>query len=514
MPDTQFFLRNGNDFKTHFDVAREIFDKTNAAVVATLYTTDDDHPLCMKVSSPVDLQGVSHVISNVVPNVKYVVEFSYKCDSSQAIGVLVYDQINAATISYVASQAASVWRNFYKAVTTPAGCSTLKLQLERNNANTSHAFYIDDVYVQGNALLADPDTYSKSHPDRDFLHETEDGITVDRTGKHVSFNLHFPMLSNTDFRRLYDASRADEPCYFDDGNVPISTQSAILRTSTTYNYVGVTTAHGYSGYKTATTATIPVLATDFQSTEFTNQEYTDISLDNAAYATHAITGTGKYGYHRFSLKATQYATAGHVRKFTVTWKGLAEDLSTDNVDGVDMYAWDGYNWVKLDTSRTQDKQTLSFSTSKKEIAQQFVDTVSQVIRLIVKTRGSKQTSGNLTLKTYYVHCVVNDALSREVSFRNKAVLTAAGSVVSVRNLTTDKTLVKGQLTTGYNVSDDREGIDVTSDQSDGDLIEAKYNQRYKVRISALNEETVFPSRVSSPYRAVSMQMDTLTPIEE
>jgi hypothetical protein len=207
------------------------------------------------------------------------------------------------------------------------------------------------------------------------------------------------------------------------------------------------------------------------------------------------------------FSASTYAIAANVRKFTVTYKGLSQDQSNNNVDGIELYGWDGVNWVLLDRSRTPDKQTLTFSTSKPEIAQQFV--VSSLIRLLAKTRATKDTTGNLDLRTHYVDCVVNEDLSTDVPLLNKAVLDSGGAVVSVKNLTQDTTLALG---TDYTISDDRLAVK-TIGQAEGDVIEVKYNQYYHLVLDTLTEQP-FSGDVSLPTRSVQVHLRTLTPIEK
>ena len=512
MPNAQFFLENTRYWKTHFDQSHEIFAKSSTAVSATLYTSDADHALCMKVSAPTNGEGVEKVVSNLAPDSKHILDFAYKCVGSQSIHVNAYDQVNSATI-YSGSVAATTWRNHYQPVTTPAACSTVMIKLYRNNANTGKAFYIDDVRLHGNALLIDPDGYPKRHPDVDFKHNTANGkVTVDRIGRHVNFSMQFPLMSDTAFKKLLDASKSDEALYFDDRNVPVMTAAGTVRTSTTYNYTGVTTGGTHNAYQTATTAT-PVTSGQMQATEFTNGKYGSVDGDDAAYATLAITGTGKYGYHKFAFSATQYASAGQVRKFAVTYKGLADDASSSDVDGVELYIWNGTNWALLDETRTSSKQTLTFTTNKPEIAQQYVDTGNNLIRLLAKTRASKKTDGSLTLKSQYIAVTVNDDLSRTISLMNKGI-PSANAVVSVKNLTSGTALTAGAASDGYDIGDDRRSVVVTSDQSDGDVIEVKYNQFYEVTIASLSEPETFADSLTAPHRVVDLELQTLASAEE
>lgn len=513
MPIPQFFLPNSGDHTNHFDNDSDLYASTAASVGVLRYTTDPDHPSVMRVSSAQIGQGVYKEVT-VAGSVKHLVELAYKCVGSQGIRINVYNQSTGNTTIYRTTVAATVWSNFYKEVTTPANCIKLRLKLLRAK-NSIQPFYIDDVKIHGNALYADPDDYSRSFSDTRTDHQIISGKVVrDRTGKHVSFRLSFPKASVAISRRLIHFAKAVESTHFYDGDVPVVTESATIRTAVTCNYIGVSSPSAtHKAYFMATTAQ-PVTVAFAESSEFAASQYTNIGTDNSDYATSAITNTGKYGYHKFRFRITDYSDKADVQKFTVTYKGLADDLSTNNVDGVNFYAWDGFNWVMLDRSRTPDKQTLTFTTSKQEIAAQFVDVTNGYVRVLAQTRAVKAISGTLILKSYYIDSIINEDLNRAAALLNNAVLSASGAVISVRNLTTKLSLVRGQATHGYTIGDDRKSVVVTADQTDGDIIEVKYNQYFNVIHENLNEPTIRGGNITNPERVIELTLRTVTPIEK
>ena len=159
-------------------------------------------------------------------------------------------------------------------------------------------------------------------------------------------------------------------------------------------------------------------------------------------------------------------------------------------------------------STTPDKETLSFSTTKPEQAQDFVDLTNGWIRILVRTQGHKSSSGALSLKSYYVSVVINENLDTTIPLKNKAILDS-GDVVSVENITDGTTLV---LTTNYTIGDDRQSI-IVSGEDDGDLIRITYNQYYHVRLSNLSERRLNTTTPTTPHRELTATLECITGID-
>ncbi len=512
MPNVEFFLQDPNDHHATFASTHELYTVNSTAVTRSLFV-DADHPSCMKVSSLKVSQGVHKTVS-VLGSVKHVVELAYKVSSGHRLQINIFDQTNNATIyrTFVTSPS---WANFYKEVTTPATCRLLRLKLLRaTNANANKYVYIDDVKIQGNALYADPDNYSPDYQDISTDHQA--GVTkiTDRLGRHVVFSMNFPALSATAFNRLMQAGKGAYPTYFNDGFVPVVTESFVVRATASKTYLNVTQGKVDKAYFTQTNA-VPLIASNMQGASFANADYTNIGIDNDNYATDAITGTGKYGYHTFKFRVTTYHSKDPIKKVAMTYKGLAVDSSGNGVHGLNLYAWNGYSWVMLARSRTPDKQTLTFETSKPEQAKQFVDTTNGYVRMMVQTRATK-ASGALTLKSYYVEAKVNEDLGHSLPLLNKAILTANGSVASVKNLSSNTTLNKGTAgqANSYLVGDDRKKITVDNTQASGSMVEVKYNQYYNVYIDSIRRPTIFGGSISQPKQAVELNVKTIVPIEK
>lgn len=204
-----------------------------------------------------------------------------------------------------------------------------------------------------------------------------------------------------------------------------------------------------------------------------------------------------------------------MRNISITYKGSANDQSESNQDGVVLFAWNanGLCWVKLDESRTADKETLSFSTTRPEVAQLFVDTVDGYVRLLVQTQNTKGAGTALSLQSYFVQVVINKDLNI-IRLNNKAKLDANGDIVWVKNLTDGTTLT---LITHYWVKDDRESISVSisGNQNPGDMIEVKYNQYWLVKSVSLHETRIATSDAlaASPPRSVELSLRGLVALE-
>jgi len=512
MPRPEFYIQNPNDHESHFDESYELYTANSTGASRTLYLNDDDHPSCMRVSCVAKTQGVYKEVS-VGGDERHVIEFAYMCSGGQRLTARIYDQTNSATI-YRTSVANTQWANFYKQITTPATCRLLRLYLLKASTATT-PFFIDDVKIQGNMLYADPDDYNIEFRDMTQDHQIADGSRVtDRVGQNADFNLSFPYVTATAFARLRQGARGGWATYFDDGNVPSITERFVLRATSSKTYAGVTQGAADKAYYSATTAT-PLTATNFQVASFSNTSYANIATSGSStYATYAITGTGEYGYHKFVFNVTTFGSKLHIRSFSAKYQGLGQDASPNGIHGVNLYAWNGVAWVLVGRSRTSDKQTISFDTTKSEQAQQFVDVTNGKVRILAQTRATKDTGGALTLKSHFVGVNVNENRGYAKNLMNKAVLSASGGFVSVRNLTSGSTLVLNQATTGYRVGDDRKSITVTSDEASGSYVEVKYNQYYNVAVQSVKQPNVFRGAISQPKTSVDLTLKTLTPVEK
>ena len=514
----EFWLRCGRDFHKEFDDTNDLPSEFGVtAVIASIYVSDATHPKVLKLRNSSTSKYAYYIVSNVYPNVKYALEFAYRCGITNGICIELRNRNTAATLYRNSIFATNIWKNHYKEITTSSACSVVEIRLGRAKAIATY-YLIDDLKFQGNALLADPDDYSLDFPDKTFDHDTVNAnVTRDRAGIHAQMTMQFPAATISTFSRLLQFAKSNSNEYgtFNDGLLPTITEYATLRTSKTFNYAGVTVGHAHNAYWIQTTFASPTSVGMVQGASFTITTYQRIATDNATYVTTAVTGTGKYGYHKYVWKVTNYASKGHVEKIAFKWKGNCQDNSNKNVDGVYLYSWDGNNWVLLDTSRTGDDQILSFTTSKKEIAQQFVDVVSKYVRLIVRTRGTKQTGAAFSIKANYVECAVNDQLANRINLRLKAKGTVTGAITLAKNVTDNQILTLDAATNGYYLGEDRRSVVLKGAAANsGDKIMAKYQAEYEVVVDRLSRPRVYGGPIASPRNDINLTLKTLKPIEE
>lgn len=511
MANPQFYLREGGGYVRRFDERHELFTTFNTAY-ATIFTTDPRHPKCMLVSSP-NFKGVEDYVSELIAGKKYVAEFAYLCSGSREIKFNIYDQVNGATILTASGLAqTAAWANYYNTFTTPANCSTLRLRFE-SVGGTKH-FYIDDVKVQGNVLYRDPDGYGIDFPAVGHNHLLAGGNVVrDQVARHVGFTMNFPNITASAMTRMVRASRDRDAATFDDGNNITLTEYGTIYTSKVYKFTSLVKPGGsvHAAYKALTTANRPVASDAFESTELSTVEMRTLATDDANAVTVNVGEAGKYGYMKAYFKTSAFATSSQVKNFTVRLEGGANDKAALNADGVELWAWDGDQWVMLDRSWKASNMRLNFSTHNKEFARRFVDTDNQQIRLFCKTRYYKDTTASMILYGRYFHVAVNQNLSREVPLLNKAVASANG-LVEVRNMTSKTNLVYEAGTNGYVLVDNRQGVRVTSDQAVSSLIRVKYRTYYEVAFEQLAEPTVYGGDVSDPRGVGAVRLETVKSI--
>lgn len=507
------FLQNTSEFESRFDYDWEINQwvvEDDATV--TRDTTDTDHPSCMKVVEDTDTKGVYYEVTGVEPSTTYICEFAYKIGTSQEIDVLIYDQTGAATIysTTLSPHALDVtaWQNFYKPFTTPAGCVTVRIYL-RAGTSQGTAFWIDDILCQGNAIVMDPSGYTISYAQRKNTHLTGKARVTDITTIFPRFGLTWQQptgyLTSAQFDKLLAIQKAKKATWLSDGDEPQMIDGSHLYTETTYNYVGISNPSGTHVAYDDSSSDVPNAVADFETNEVATADYNAIDGDDVNYAEDAATVIGRHQYHKFKFKVTEYSSAEAVRSIHITYKGSCTDTSQKSNNGIILLAWNGTNWFELARSRTGDKQTLTFSTTRSEQAQDFVDTSTGYIRIIAMSMATKGTPGALTLRSYYIQAIVNKGLSTSITLTNKAHLSAGGDVVSVINRTTKATLTLG---THYRIGDDRESV-ITDSQSAGDYVEVTYNQYYNVEVDNFSEERMPTASAGTPGRTVTLALESV-----
>ena len=497
-----FFLQNTADYSSHFDYEYEVAEWIEEATATATRDTDDaDHPSCLKVIATADGDGVYYT-EQAAGGMKYVIEFAYKNAATQEIDYVIYDATNSQNIA-TGTLTATEWSIFYKEITTPATCVSLRLYLRAGTA-TGVAFYIDDVVMQGNAMEREPGDYSPSFPEVANEHQTIKRKIHDMTYVGFQCSMSWDFLPSAYFDKLLAMRKLGEATFFDDGDVPQITEGKHIYNETAYTFSGITNPSvTHSAYHDQSTG-LPTASSDFEDTEFTTAEYGDIAADDSDADLRTCDNNKAYQYEKYIFKVTEYTSADEVRSFALKWIGTCVDTTQNAANGVTIYLWNGATWMKVARSRSGDEQTLRFSTSKPEQASDFVDVSTGYIRILVRSNGYGASTGDITLETDYVEVIVNENLDTTISLSNKAVLDGSGDVVSVENITQGTTLTLGAT---YTIGADRQTI-ITSGQNAADYIEVTYNQYYNIRISNLSGRSLHGNSVATPNRQINMSLET------
>lgn len=481
---SRFFLPNPSDTTFQFEEDWEIVQWTaegGATITKNRYQGDDDHPSCMSVVSDTDGKGVYYTMA-VDAETWHHFKLAYKNTANQEIDYVIYDNSNGANIS-TGTFTKTAWSYHYEKFTTPAGCVEIIIYLRAGTAS-GLAFYVDDLECHGNIIERDPEDVATSY-DVIGTEKVNIGgkIVSDETIVIPEFRLMFPIVTKSLLDRMLEFFISRKPTYFDDQVVPSMTETFRLWDETIYNFVGITNPSTTHVAWFSTSASEPSASSDFETTEFSTADYQAIDADDANSVVDSVSTTGHYGYQKYRFEIAEYSAADQIRSISVEVKAAGDDDSSANQDGVALYLWNntGACWFNAANSRSPDKETLSFATSKPEQAQLFVDTTNGYIWVLLQTQNTKGAATALSITTWWVQVTVNRSLDTKLELLNRAVL-SAGDVISVVNLTTGATLT---LTTHYTIGDDGKSILVTG-QSAGDYIRVNYNQYYYVRCTGFS----------------------------
>jgi hypothetical protein len=175
-----------------------------------------------------------------------------------------------------------------------------------------------------------------------------------------------------------------------------------------------------------------------------------------------------------------------------------------------------------------DSQTMTLSLTDAAQAEKFVDLSGGYIRVLVRTRGQKGSSGDLYLRSYYIEGIVNEGLDDTIKLTNKAV-----SVTYVDDLgacwtlgdgytlddemllgaqSGDRRLISG---TDYNLNEDRDEIELVA-SSAGRTMRAKYDQYYQMWVSNdMPDERLHTSddTPTEPKRSLTLRLESLVGLE-
>ena len=516
-----FHLLDNTGYYTEFDNAYEVAAWTaedgTVTITHNLDTANQPtHPQCMKIVSTTDGKGGYIDVTGLTDDEIHVVEFDYKIDATQEIDYVIYDQTNGANISTGTLDVTATWLGFYEEVTTPANCATIRLFLRAGTA-TSVAFYIDNIGCRGNVIKEDAESsgYDRGFPFQSNRHHMQDGsAVVDRTSPQMTFPLMWEYLTNAQMNSLIAFSRSNQQSYFNDGNLPQFTIKQEVYTETQYTLAGITNPSGTHVAHYDTDTSLPNAESDFETTEFSTANYGAIDANDGNSVDTSITAAAdisKFIYHKITIDLSgEYSVIDGIQRFKIKYVGECDDASSNNIDGIVLYVWNGSNWMRVGKSTSADKTTIDYVTDEPVQAQNFIDISNQTVTILARSRGIKGSDGNLTLKSYYISVWVNQDMSSGVLLPSEARL-SSGDVVSVTNLTDDAALALG---TDYEIGDGLNNLKAMSETA-GDVIEVTYNPRLKVDIAnALSDQWLGTGTPTTPPRTVNLTLQTIDVMTE
>lgn len=312
--------------------------------------------------------------------------FFYRGDSG-TLRFQAYDQSNGAEISHTDLTDAT-WTAYEKLITAPASCSTVRLKFIQEG-NPAMAFLIDDVNFSGNAFAKDPDVYHRwPTVVRTFTQLAGGRRVSDKLTIHYDFDLQWNYLTADEYDDLRELLYANELLYFDDTDVPLVVETGTIRTNATYNFVGITNPSSTHKAYASILASVPSAEGGAETTEFSTADYQAVDADDAnnkeSDETLFTDYTARYIFHKFLLESG-IATAD-VQRIRILVAALSDDESEDDDDGCILYAWNGANYVKLTSTSADAKTDLTYRQTGAVIAQSFVDSVDDYVRLLLRTR--------------------------------------------------------------------------------------------------------------------------------
>ena len=414
----------------------------------------------------------------VTPGIRY----AFSCFAKVAKGSLnisFIDLTNSSIINSIYKDNYS-WKSHESSIIIPHNCVSMRIAFLQSDKSPG-AFYIDDISLNGNVLLYDPDNYSRIAERIGNLHETLSGRRIyDLRAIHYSFDLGWNFINSEQYEGLRELYYSNELLYFNDGNVPPLAEREIVYETDEYNYNGITNPSNTHKAYFDSSPYLPIGKSDFENTEFSNMDYEAIALDDDNSKISSDPGENEFLYHKFLILSN--INSEDIRRFRVKISMSGSDSSPQSLNGGILYAYQGSNWVELARSTNSGKVDLTYTTTDANVARQFVDTEDNYIRLLLRSRNRQYS--NLSLQTFFIECEINENLNLTIDLSHKAILDENDDVIYVKNLTQEKMLALG---TDYSISNDRRRITV-SNQSSGDEIEVKYNRYFEVMFASIPEE--------------------------
>ncbi len=508
----------------NFDNDPDIWDETDALKTeSTRYTSDTIRDSVMKIKgftwtlsdgytlgdglclddSPLGCEEGVYQDFDVTPGVNYAFSCLYRSELG-SMELVFYDQTNETLLNSFTLTGSS-WKSYETNITIPDGCDVIRIRFLQDGSAHSGPFYIDNVSLNGNVILSDPDSYRRNPERIGAFHQTLSGRRIyDLRAIHYDFKLLWNYFDATQYENFREIFYSDELLYFDDGDVPSLVENETIYDNDTYNFVGVSNPSSIHRAYTSDSGSLPSAKDDFETTEYSTADYQTVAIEDDNCRETSDPAAGYYLYNKFLIKSS--ISQSDVRRLRIRIDASSDDSSPNNIDGIVLYGWDGCNWVELSRCSNSAKNTLTYSSAESLIAGQFVDPSDGYIRLLLRSMNCSDGVNSLNLKAYYMEAEINEDLDGIIKLSHKAILDENGDVISVKNLTKGITL---SLDVDYIISIDRRFITVTG-QDSGDVIEVKYNRYFEVMFSSIPEEWLSGDPENDRARKVEITLHTLS----
>lgn len=387
----------------------------------------------------------------------------------------------------------------------PSACTIVRIQF-RQMLYYRTDFLIDDIAFCASALDTDPDDYSRLPVKLSTL-KPNLGVKRQRDKRaiHYDFKLGWKHVSRAMYDRLQVLHFAEEKLYFIDGEVPQLVEEFTIYDNATYNFVGITNPSAtHIGYIDSGTA-LPTAVDDYETTEIATVDYQEIDADDANYNETTDPTDEYYLWHKFRLVSA--ITGSDIQRFRMKVVASSDDSSPQNYDGCIVYAWDGATWDELARTSNDSKNDLTYSTVVATVAQQYVDD-SGYVYLLLRSRGTRNGTDSLDLRTYFVEVEINDGLDLVINTTHLVRLPTnhVPTDLVVKNKTTGATLLSA---TTFNFDCDTQEITIIG-QSSGDVIEVTYDRYWEVEIAEIPEVWLRGDPGEDRDRALELLLRTIT----
>lgn len=489
---------NLNSFNTQYD----LFSATNSnRTTVSLYSDDAGSYMLIKGKtwtlgsgyklgaglylddSPVGVnEGAyrNYVCNN---NSIYVITFSYKTILGGLIIRIVDSKSRVLLNDTIMS---SNWYSYEATFNTGEDSDNFNIYFLQTETHSS-PYIIDDLSVNPNYLLTNPDSYRRILERGSTIHTTISGKRIqDFFTNQYTFKLSWNFFDKEHYDNLVKLFNSGEILYLDDGEVPRVITRRYIHNKDIYNYYNITKPSSTNVAYYSISNNLPSSKSDFETNEFTTEMYTFIGSDDDNYAQTISSNTGYYCYNKFVFKLSDI----NVQQLSFRIKYSCSDSSSAGLNGVMLYVWDGISWKSIFTDLMCDVKD-HVIVFNHPLTSSIIDQEGKVY-FVIRSMSSNH-GASVDLKIYYLLLETNVSFYNIVDLDHRAVLDRNNDVIYVKNLTTNSILDIG---VDYNISADRRSVNVIN-QPSGSLIEVCYDRYFEVFIEELPDSWHIESDIRS-----------------